>query len=396
MVDGRMAANVLGIGHPSGNYGTREPLKNRRERRQRHPWPETFHGRRSAASGAYTPVREHCELRRHANCRAQQVILRFPGKHHREFPAPAIPAMPTVSTQSAPQRIGWRGDLPQLSASQSLARISAQHRAGYEVHDGEHAFNAQPAPKFLKRNLDPAERPAVGDFVVVEAGAPPHIVEVLPRRGVLERAAAGERYARQLIATNLDMVVVLTKRDKVDDAEADEALASLRGRLPADTPVLAINGKDAASVAALEPYLAAGATAVLVGSSGAGKSTLTNTLLGEDRMATAATRASDDHGRHTTTHRALLTLPCGACLIDTPGMRELKLTGDEDLELFADIDALTEQCRFTDCSHGNEPGCAVREALESGELDHERWRNYRKLHDQREEQAARFEDRLRG
>ena len=307
--------------------------------------------------------------------------------------------MPTVSTQSAPQRIGWRGDLPQLSASQSLARVSAQHRAGYEVHDGEHAFNAQPAPKFLKRNLDPAERPAVGDFVVVEAGAPPHIVEVLPRRGSLTRAAAGERYARQIIATNLDVVlvltgldgdfnaarierylalidgsgaravVVLTKRDKVDDAEADEALAALRGRLPADTPVLAINGKDAASVAALEPHLAAGATAVLVGSSG---------------------------GRHTTTHRALLPLPCGACLIDTPGMRELKLTGDEDLELFADIDALTEQCRFADCTHGNEPGCAVRAALEEGELDHDRWRNYRKLHDQREEQAARFEDRLRG
>lgn len=334
--------------------------------------------------------------------------------------------MPTVSTQSAPQRIGWRGDLPPLSASQSLARVSAQHRAGYEVHDGEHAFNAQPAPKFLKRGIDPAERPAVGDFVVVEAGAPPHIVEVLQRRGSLARAAAGERYAHQIIATNLDIVlvltgldgdfnaarierylalidgsgaravVVLTKRDKVGAAEADEALAALRERLPADTPVLAINGKDAASVAALEPYLAAGVTAVLVGSSGAGKSTLTNTLLGEDRMATAATRASDDHGRHTTTHRALLTLPCGACLIDTPGMRELKLTGDEDLELFADIDALTEQCRFTDCSHGNEPGCAVREALESGELDHARWRNYRKLHDQREEQAARFEDRLRG
>jgi ribosome biogenesis GTPase len=324
------------------------------------------------------------------------------------------------------QRIGWQGKLPALSAGQSLARVSAQHRAGYEVHDGEHAFNAQPAPRFLKRNLDPAERPAVGDFVIVEAGTPPHIVEVLPRRGTLERAAAGERYARQIIATNLDLVlvltgldgdfnaarierylaliegsgaravVVLTKRDKVDDAEADAALAALRERLPADTPVLAINGKDAASVAALAPHLAPGVTAALVGSSGAGKSTLTNTLLGEDRMATAATRTGDDHGRHTTTHRALLALPCGACLIDTPGMRELKLTGDEELGLFDDIDALTEQCRFADCSHGNEPGCAVREALDAGELDHERWRHYQKLRDQREEQAVRFADRLRG
>jgi len=334
--------------------------------------------------------------------------------------------MPTVSMQSASQRIGWRGDLPHLTGSQSLARVSAQHRAGYEVHDGERTFNAQPAPKFLKRNLDPAERPAVGDFVIIETGTPPHIVEVLPRRGVLERAAAGERYARQIIASNLDAVlvltsldgdfnparierylaliegsgaravVVLTKRDKVEDAEAEAAMAALHERLPAGVPVIAVNGKDAASVVALESHLAPGVTVALVGSSGVGKSTLTNTLLGEDRMATAATRATDDHGRHTTTHRALLPLPCGACLIDTPGMRELKLTGDEDLDLFADIDALTERCRFTDCGHGNEPGCAVREALEEGELDHERWKHYLKLRDQREEQAARFEDRLRG
>jgi ribosome biogenesis GTPase len=327
---------------------------------------------------------------------------------------------------SALQRIGWHDELPALAAGQTLARVSTHHRAGYEVHDGEHAFNAQPAPKFLKRNLDPVERPAVGDFVIVESGAPPHIVEVLPRRSVLERAAAGEKYQRQIIATNIDVVLVLTgldgdfnparierylalvegsgaravavltKRDTADAAETAAAIDTLRKRLPADTPVVAINGKDANSVAALDVFLVPAATAVLVGSSGAGKSTLSNTLLGEDRMATTATRAGDDRGRHTTSHRALLPLPSGACLIDTPGMRELKLTGDEDLELFDDIDALTEQCRFADCSHGNEPGCAVRDALEAGELDHERWRHYLKLRDQREEQAARFEDRLHG
>lgn len=336
--------------------------------------------------------------------------------------------MATAPTQSSPalQRIGWRGALPPLPPGHVLTRVSAQHRAGYEVHDGTHAFNVQPAPKFLRRNLDPAARPAVGDFVIIETGTPPHIVEVLPRRGVFERAAAGEKYQRQIIATNIDVVcvltgldgdfnparierylaliegsgaravVVLSKRDTVDGAEADAAIDALRKRLPAATPVIAINGKDPASVAALEPHLAPATTVVLVGSSGAGKSTLTNTLLGEHRMATAATRDGDDHGRHTTTHRALLPLPGGACLIDTPGMRELKLTGDEDLELFDDIDALTEQCRFTDCGHGNEPGCAVREALDAGELDHERWRHYLKLRDQRAEQAARFEDRLRG
>lgn len=336
--------------------------------------------------------------------------------------------MATVSTQSAPalRRIGWQGNLPTLPAGYLLARVSAQHRAGYEVHDGEQVFNAQPAPKFLKRGIDPADRPAVGDFVIVEAGAPPHITELLPRRSVLERAAAGERYARQIIASNIDVVfvltgldgdfnptrierylaliegsgaraaVVLTKHDLVESGAADAAMAELRQRLPADTSIIAINGKDANSVAALDGFLAPATTAVLVGSSGAGKSTLTNTLLRENRMATAATRAADDHGRHTTTHRALLPLPGGACLIDTPGMRELKLTGDEDLELFADIEELAEQCRFADCSHATEPGCAVREALDVGDLDHERWRHYQKLHDQREEQAARYEDRMRG
>ncbi len=336
--------------------------------------------------------------------------------------------MATSSRQPATtlQRIGWHHELPLLAAGQTLARVSTHHRAGYEVHDGEHTFNAQPAPKFLKRGLEPAERPAVGDFVVVESGTPPHIVEILPRRGILERAAAGEKYQRQIIATNIDVVfvltgldgdfnparierylaliqgcgarvvVVLTKRDSVDAAKADAAVDVLRKRLPDGTPVVAINGKDADSVAALGEFLAPAVTAVLVGSSGAGKSTLSNTLLGKDRMATAATRSNDDRGRHTTSHRALLPLPGGACLIDTPGMRELKLTGDEDLELFDDIDALTEQCRFADCSHGNEPGCAVREALEAGELDHERWRHYLKLSDQREEQAARYEDRMHG
>jgi ribosome biogenesis GTPase len=249
---------------------------------------------------------------------------------------------------------------------------------------------------------------------------------VRPRGWVLTGGAAGERYARQIIATNIDIVlvltglggdfnparierylalieasgahaaVVLTKRDQVEDADTEQAVAALRSRLPAGTPIHAINGKDPESVAALGDLLAPGVTAALVGSSGAGKSTLTNTLLGEERMATAATRARDDRGRHTTTHRSLLRLAGGACLIDTPGMRELKLTGDEDLELFADIDDLTGQCRFADCSHGNEPGCAIRDALENGELDPERWRHYCKLHDQREDQAARFEDRLRG
>ena len=318
--------------------------------------------------------------------------------------------------------VGWRGDA--LPAGQlRLARVVAQHRAGYELHDGVALFGAQPAGHFLKRGLDPAERPAVGDFVELEPGNPPHIAKVLPRRSVLSRAAAGERYERQIIATNIDYVLVLTgldgdfnparierylsltedsgaqpvvllsKLDIRDDADA--LLATLRSRLPAGTPIHAINGKDPASVAELSRYLQPGDSAVLVGSSGAGKSTLTNTLLGTQRMATSEVRAHDSRGRHTTTHRALLQLPSGGCLIDTPGMRELKLTGEENLDLFADIEALAEQCRFADCGHGSEPGCAIQMALDSGELAPGRWRNFLKLHDEREEQAATLEARLR-
>jgi ribosome biogenesis GTPase len=320
------------------------------------------------------------------------------------------------------RRIGWRGDtLP--ASPQRLARVVVQHRAGYELHDGLTLFGAQPDGHFLKRGIDPAERPVVGDFVVVEPGTPPHIVRVEPRRTVLSRAAAGERYDRQLIASNIDYVLILTgldgdfnparierylsltegsgaqpvillsKLDTHPDAEAQ--IAALRARLPEGTPLLALNGKDATSAAALAPYLKLGDSAVLVGSSGAGKSTLTNTLVGMASMATAAVRSSDSRGRHTTTRRALLQLPSGGCLIDTPGMRELKLTGEENLDLFADIEALAERCRFADCGHGSEPGCAVQSALDTGELTAERWRNYLKLHDEREEQAASLEARLR-
>ena len=267
-------------------------------------------------------------------------------------------------------------------------------------------------------------RPAVGDFVLYAPGKP-LIEQVLPRRSLLLRGAAGENHQRQVIATNIDSVfvlsgldgdfnparieryllliegstatpvVVLTKADVADDVEA--TLAQLRRRLPEPVAIFAINAKSADSVAPLLAYLGPGDTAVLVGSSGAGKSTLTNTLLGEARMATAAVRAHDSRGRHTTTYRALLQLPSGGCLIDTPGMRELKLTGDEEMDQsqFADIDELSQACRFTDCGHLSEPGCAVRAALDDGRLDPARWRNYQKLRDELGAAADVLEAQLR-
>ena len=308
--------------------------------------------------------------------------------------------------------IGWRDEpLPDDAAPWNVVRVIAQHRNGYRVHDGGEEFPAQPAPRFLRRDADPTLRPAVGDFVLAEATTPLLIREVLPRRSVLSRAAAGERYQRQIIATNIDSVfvvmgldgdfnlrrierylalirgsgveavIVLTKRDKVDNAAFLAASDSLRESLPAGVELHGVNAKDATSVAPLLVHLRSGDTAVLVGSSGAGKSTLTNTLLGVERQATNTVREHDSRGRHTTTHRALIALPSGGCLIDTPGMRELKLAGDENLSEagFEDIEALALQCRFGDCAHVSEPGCAVRAALESGVLAPERWANFVKL-----------------
>jgi ribosome biogenesis GTPase len=310
------------------------------------------------------------------------------------------------------RRIGWRGDAA-LADDARLARVIAQHRNGYRVHDGDTEFGAQPAPRFLRRRADVSERPAVGDFVTLSSATPAVIDTVLPRWTLLSRAAAGERHVRQIIAANIDTVFVVMGLDgdfnprrierylaliqgsgaravvvltKVDKVEADIVVAH-QAELAASVPsaeVHAVNSKDVLSIAPLLAHLRLGDTAVLVGSSGAGKSTLTNTLLGVERQSTNTVREHDSRGRHTTTHRALIQLPDGACLIDTPGMRELKLTGDENIAAtsFADVEALAMQCRFGDCTHGNEPGCAVRAALETGSLDGDHWRNYLKLRDE--------------
>ena len=187
-----------------------------------------------------------------------------------------------------------------------------------------------------------------------------------------------ERYLLLVRGGGIEPVVVLTKDDHAGEVPGlDDAMAALAAE---GVAACRVNARDPAAVDALAPWLGAGRTVVLVGSSGAGKSTLTNTLRGIEKMKTGAVRESDSRGRHTTTHRALVPLPQGACLIDTPGMRELKPTGEEDVaENFADIDALAEACRFRDCSHANEPGCAVRAALEAGTLDPLRFANYCKL-----------------
>lgn len=315
--------------------------------------------------------------------------------------------------------IGWPDDAVAREAlaqapGARLARVVEQHRSGYIVAAGiGEEFPAQSPAPWLRPRFAPEQRAVVGDWVALDGDedevTESRILALLPRRSLLKRGAAGEHYKQQPIAANIDSVlivcgldddfnprrieryllivhgsgarpvVVLTKADRAEDLPA--ALAALTDIVEQGVPVHAVNAKDAASVAALQPYLGQGRSAVLVGSSGAGKSTLTNTLLGVEKMKTSAVRESDSRGRHTTTHRALIPLPQGGCLIDTPGMRELKLSGDEELAAggFEDIETLAARCRFRDCAHDREPGCAVRAALESGALDPERYANYRKL-----------------
>ena len=288
-----------------------------------------------------------------------------------------------LADDGLPTEPAWREALV-LRPHARPARVVEQHRSGYIVSDGpDHSFPVESLPEwqrpatYRKGGSAPEERPAVGDWVLIEGSSIKHskIVELLPRRTAIKRAAAGEHYKQQLIAANVDTVFVVCGLDadfnprrierylllvrsggaepvvvltKSDIAQTESAAAVGVLELAAqDVAIRAVNAKDPESVAALNAWLQPGRTAVLVGSSGAGKSTLTNTLLGVEKMKTSEVRESDSRGRHTTTYRALIPLPSGACLIDTPGMRELKPTGEEDVaENFSDIEAAEQKARF--------------------------------------------------
>ena len=320
---------------------------------------------------------------------------------------------PTPEALDRLRAIGWPDDTTRraaLDAAQGarLARVVGQHRSAYDVAtQADEIIKVQPPLPWTRPRCPPEQRAAVGDWVTLD-DAGKNILELLPRHSILKRGAAGEHHRQQLIAANVDHVLVVVGLDqdfnprrierylvvirasgadpvlvltKADECEiVQDCIDLLMEVEESGVPIHAVNAKDAASTAILHPYLAAGRTVVLVGSSGAGKSTLTNTLLGREKMKTNTVRGNDSRGRHTTTSPVLTPLPQGGCLIDTPGMREVKFSGDEDIvDAFEDIEVLAQDCRFRDCAHGNEPGCAVRAAIQDDTLDEARFLHYLKL-----------------
>jgi ribosome biogenesis GTPase len=291
-----------------------------------------------------------------------------------------------------------------------LGRVAIVVRDEYRVYAEDGDYRAEASGALLYGALSQGELPAVGDWVALRAIAQGEAIlhAVLPRRTKFSRRAAGTREDEQVIAANVDVALIICGLDGdfnlrrmeryltlVHECGADPVLVlnksdlclDLKARLDAaqtvarGIPVVPISSTTVEGIAPLAPYLRAGKTFVLLGSSGVGKSTLLNRLSGEDLQRTSAVRDSDGRGRHTTTRRELIVLPQGAILIDTPGMRELQLWANQESldQTFDDIAELAQYCRFRDCAHQVEAGCAVRDALASGELAAPRWESYRKL-----------------
>jgi ribosome biogenesis GTPase len=335
-----------------------------------------------------------------------------------------------VAAPAAPftlEDLGWdeawaAAFMPFDAAGRWPARVSAAHRDAWVVAlPGAGDRDAVIAGRLRNDALGPADLPAVGDWVAVAPGAgtgsgPAVISAVLPRRSVFGRSnsdASRRDGARsvdeQVLAANVDVAFVVTGLDgdfnlrrlerylavawsggttpvillNKADLAADPAGYRLAAGAVAPgvevRPISALTGDGVADLVAA--HLVAGRTAVVLGSSGAGKSTLVNTLLGREHLRTAAVREDDARGRHTTTHRELVRLPGGALLIDTPGIRSLGVAGAADGidAAFADIAELAEGCRFRDCRHDGEPGCAVTAAVADGTLDARRFQSHRKL-----------------
>ena len=322
--------------------------------------------------------------------------------------------MPEVT--SSLEQLGWSDQLktefePHAAEGLAPARVVAQHRGAYVLVTAEGDLWAEITGRLRHESSSAADLPAVGDWVAV-AGRPEGdgaiIHAVLPRRTVFSRKKPWTETVEQILAANVDIAFLVTTLtaelsarrlerylttawesgaepvivlNKADLCQEPEPLVAEVEAVAIGVPIVLTSAETGDGVEDLRAWLTGTRTGALLGSSGVGKSSLANRLLGEERQETREIRSDGVRGQHTTRHRELLPLPGGGLLLDTPGLRELQLWSAEDgLDTtFEDVASLAAQCRFTDCAHESEPGCAIREALADGTLTEERLQSYRKL-----------------
>jgi ribosome biogenesis GTPase len=330
------------------------------------------------------------------------------------------------------QLLGWNEFFAQQLKEQPNpdavpARVIVQQKTYFIVMTAAGECTAKVTGRLRFLSGRQADLPVVGDWVVFRPTAGEYagsILAVLQRKTAFSRRAPGREEIEQVVAANIDIVFLVTGLDgnynlrrierylavahrssaqpiivlnKADLCSfAHEAVQDVRA-ICGGAPIYVTNAKSSTSVDCLRAHLSPGTTAAFLGSSGVGKSTLINSLLGREKFKTAEVREDDSRGRHTTTHRELVALPSGANLIDTPGMRELQLWEVEEGldEAFDDIGELAKHCKFRDCRHDQEPGCAVRKAVDDGNLDPARLESHRKLLREMEHQRSKDDVRAR-